>query len=151
MAASVLDEAATAKGISSTERNPLSSERGIRSEHGAAAVEFALVLPVLVLLLMGLIEFSLIFNTQISLTNAAREGARVMAIENDPAEARQAAIAAAPSVNPAPTAGDIAVTPADCAAGDRATVIIDYNAPLLTGFFGVTLGLTGTGVMLCGG
>jgi Flp pilus assembly protein TadG len=114
-------------------------------------VEFALVLPVLVLLLMGLIEFSLLFNAQISLTNAAREGARVMAIENDPAQARTAAIAAAPSVDPALSDSDITVTPTDCVAGTQATVIISYDAQLLTGFFGTTMGLTGTGVMLCGG
>ncbi|MET4637102.1 TadE family type IV pilus minor pilin [Mycetocola sp. 2940] len=122
-----------------------------RSEDGAAAVEFALVLPVLILLILGLIEFSLVFNTQISLTNAAREGARVMAIQNDPGVARAAAINAAPGVTPAVTGGNIAITPANCGAGDTVTVTIDYNAELITGFFGTALGLTGRGVMLCGG
>ncbi|WP_411720421.1 TadE/TadG family type IV pilus assembly protein [Mycetocola sp.] len=122
-----------------------------RSEDGAAAVEFALVLPVLLLLILGLIEFSLVFNSQISLTNAAREGARVMAIQNDPAVARAATINAAPSVNPAVTAGEITIVPADCRAGDTVTVTIDYTADLLTGFFGDELGLRGQGVMLCGG
>jgi Flp pilus assembly protein TadG len=121
------------------------------SEDGAAAVEFALVLPVLLLLVLGLIEFSLVFNTQITLTNAAREGARVMAIQNNPALARTAAIDAAPGVNPAVTGGNIAITPADCDAGGTVTVVIDYNAELLTGFFGDALGLRGRGVMICGG
>jgi Flp pilus assembly protein TadG len=122
-----------------------------RSEDGAAAVEFALVLPILILLIVGLIEFSIVFNTQISLTNAAREGARVMAIQNDPGLARTAAINAAPSVTPAVTAASIAITPADCDAGGTVTVTINYNADLITGFFGDALGLTGQGVMLCGG
>lgn len=121
------------------------------SEDGAAAVEFALVLPVLLLLILGLIEFSLIFNTQISLTNAAREGARVMAIQNSPALARTAAINAAVSVNPAVTGGDIAITPANCAAGGTVTVTINYDADMITGFLGDTIGLTGRGVMICGG
>ncbi|MHA6668501.1 TadE/TadG family type IV pilus assembly protein [Homoserinimonas sp. A447] len=120
-------------------------------DSGAAAVEFALILPVLILLLMGLIEFSLLFNTQISLTQAAREGARTMAIHNDPAVAQAATINAAPSVNPAIAAGDITITPTDCTAGTTVTVTINYNAGLLTGFFGVTLPLEGRGVMLCGG
>jgi Flp pilus assembly protein TadG len=120
-------------------------------ERGAAAVEFALILPILILLLMGLVEFSLIFNTQISLTNAAREGARTMAIHNDPALARTATIAAAPSVNPGIAAGDIAITPTHCTVGATVTVTISYTADLLTGFFGATLPLTGKGVMLCGG
>lgn len=129
----------------------MTTRRSMRNEDGAAAVEFALILPVLILLILGMIEFSFVFNAQISLTNAAREGARVMAIQNDPATAKAAAIAAAPSVNPAVTAGQIAVTPADCAAGDTVTVTISYTADLFTGFFGEDLALSGKGVMLCGG
>jgi Flp pilus assembly pilin Flp len=47
-----------------------------RREEGAAAVEFALLLPLLVLLLFGFIQFGLAFNTRIQATNAAREVAR---------------------------------------------------------------------------
>jgi Flp pilus assembly protein TadG len=123
------------------------------SERGAAAVEFALVLPILIMLLLGIVEFGRIFNVQVSVTNAAREGARVMAIENDPAQAAAAAIAAAPSVSPAIGAGNITITPTDCAGGGTATVTIDYPVDYLTGWFDFLppISLTGTGVMLCGG
>ena len=47
-----------------------------RGQEGAAAVEFALLLPLLVLLLFGFIQFGLAFNTRIQATNAAREAAR---------------------------------------------------------------------------
>ena len=47
-----------------------------RDQEGAAAVEFALLLPLLVLLLFGMIEFGFAFNTRIQATNAAREAAR---------------------------------------------------------------------------
>lgn len=47
-----------------------------RLERGAAAIEMALVLPVLILVLGGIIDFGRLFYTQIMLTNAAREGAR---------------------------------------------------------------------------
>ncbi len=47
-----------------------------RDQEGAAAVEFALLLPLLVLLLFGMIEFGLAFNSRIQATNAAREAAR---------------------------------------------------------------------------
>jgi Flp pilus assembly protein TadG len=123
------------------------------SERGAAAVEFALILPVFVLLIMGMLEFSRAYNAQISISNAAREGARVMAIHDDAATARSAAIDAAVSLNPALAAGDIAITPASCAGAVDGTVevSIDYDLPLMTGFFGITLPISGVGVMLCGG
>ena len=55
-----------------------------RGQEGAAAVEFALLLPLLVLLLFGMIEFGLAFNTRIQATNAAREAARraVVGVDN---------------------------------------------------------------------
>jgi Flp pilus assembly pilin Flp len=48
-----------------------------RQQDGAAAVEFALLLPLLVLLLFGFIQFGTAFNTRIQATNAAREAARL--------------------------------------------------------------------------
>ena len=56
---------------------------GQRDQDGAAAVEFALLLPLLVLLLFGLIQFGLAFNTKIQATNAAREGARMAVVGID--------------------------------------------------------------------
>lgn len=54
----------------------MEGRRHSKSEHGAAAIEFALVLPVLLLLLFGIIEFGLLLFNKAVLTNAAREGAR---------------------------------------------------------------------------
>jgi Flp pilus assembly protein TadG len=47
-----------------------------RREEGAALVEFAVVLPILVLLLVGFMEFGLLLYNQHVITNASREGAR---------------------------------------------------------------------------
>jgi len=121
------------------------------NDRGAAAVEFALVIPVLLLLVLGTIEFSRLYNEQISLANAARSAARVMAIANDQGLAVTAAIQAAPALNPALTGGDIDFSPAACAAGLNMTVSIDYEASLLTGWFGATLPLHGEAATPCGG
>ena len=122
-----------------------------RGERGAAAIEFALVLPVLLLLVRGLIEFSRLYNIKISLSNAARDGARRMAIHNSQPTAKTAAIAAAPSISPNVSGGQISITPAACAANQVVTVTITYSVSLLSGYFGTTLPLTGKKVMLCGG
>ena len=47
-----------------------------KGENGAAAIEFAIILPVVVLLLIGIIEFSILLYDKQMITNASREGAR---------------------------------------------------------------------------
>lgn len=51
-----------------------------KNEKGQSMVEFALVLPLLILIVIGIIDFGWLFNGKITLTSAAREGARVAAI-----------------------------------------------------------------------
>jgi Flp pilus assembly protein TadG len=48
-----------------------------RSERGAELIEFALVAPILILLIAGIFDFGMMFRTYETVTNAAREGARV--------------------------------------------------------------------------
>jgi Flp pilus assembly protein TadG len=50
--------------------------RASREARGATAVEFALLLPVLVMLLLGILTSGLTYSRGISLSNAVREGAR---------------------------------------------------------------------------
>ncbi len=55
-------------------------------DRGATAVEFALVLPLLLLLVFGIIDFGRALNAQITLTQAAREGARLEALGDPSAD-----------------------------------------------------------------
>ncbi len=57
--------------------SPSSHEPSSQARRGNAAVEFALVLPLLLTLLLGMIDYGYVYFTQLTLTNAAREGARV--------------------------------------------------------------------------
>jgi len=126
-----------------------------RSERGAVAVEFALLMPVLVMLLLGIIEFSRAYNAQASLSAAAREGVRVMAITGLEAPARTAAKNAAVSLQPGLQDANIVFgTPCpsmvSTGTSPQATVTITYSLPTLTGIAG-PFTMTGTGAMLCGG
>jgi Flp pilus assembly protein TadG len=56
--------------------------RGWRSDEGQALVEFALVVPVLLVLILGLAEFARAWNTQQVLTDAAREALRSSVVAN---------------------------------------------------------------------
>ncbi|MEW6327514.1 MAG: TadE/TadG family type IV pilus assembly protein [Thermodesulfobacteriota bacterium] len=56
----------------------------LRDQKGAAAVEFALVLPILILFIFGIIEFGMGMHAKEILTNASREGARAGIVAGDP-------------------------------------------------------------------
>lgn len=122
----------------------------MKSERGAASVEFALLVPILIMILLGIMEFGRAYNVQVSLTNAAREGARSMAINKDQGTARAAARNAASSLSPALGDGNIAFNQADCPANTQTTVTISYNLNTMTGIAG-PFAMTGKGTMLCGG
>jgi Flp pilus assembly protein TadG len=127
--------------------------RRLRETRGASAVEFALLLPLLVTLVLGTVEFGHAFQVQSTLSAAAREAARTMALQDDPAAARTAVQGAASVLTPAVTDTQVTVAPATCpaAGGGTVTVTVRYPMPFLTGLFGASLTLTGTGVMRCNG
>ncbi|HZB01944.1 MAG TPA: TadE/TadG family type IV pilus assembly protein [Actinomycetota bacterium] len=67
------------------------SVRGkLRREEGAAAVEFALIVGLLAILIFGLLEYGLAFWQVQNLRAAAREGARVAAVRGDDTAVRDA-------------------------------------------------------------
>lgn len=64
--------------------------RRLQSRPGQGLVEFVLVAPMLLILIFGLIEFARGWNIRHVITDAAREGARVLAVRSDSAGAAQA-------------------------------------------------------------
>ena len=52
----------------------------MKRSKGQSLVEFALVMPLLMLILIGIIEFGFMFSGYLSLTNASREAARVISL-----------------------------------------------------------------------
>lgn len=54
--------------------------RSRKLQRGAAALEFAILAPVLIMLLLGMIDFAMVFNGQAVVTNAARDAARAASL-----------------------------------------------------------------------
>ena len=127
--------------------SPLRHLRG--KEDGAAIVEFALILPLLILLVFGTIEFARAYNAKVTLTHAAREGVRDLAINKDPVAAENTAVLAASSTL---EASQITVTQTFCDPGNPVELTVSYPHTYDIPLFGTgTLNLSSKGVMRCGG
>jgi Flp pilus assembly pilin Flp len=126
-------------------------ERISRSERGAAAVEFAIVMILLITIVGAIIDFGFMFNAQISLTHAAREGVRVEAIgTGDPVASAEDAFGAVVGVTDFSAQVDQACPDDD---GARLVTSATYN-PRFAGFIPALVGpfnLDSEAVMRCGG
>ena len=69
-------------------------------DRGQAAVEFAIALPLVIVLLLGVIQVVLVARDQIALELAAREGARAASVAAQPAAAAERAAQAATTLRP---------------------------------------------------
>jgi Flp pilus assembly protein TadG len=128
-----------------------------RGDRGAAAVEFALVLPFLLLLVCGLIDFGRAYNAKLTLTHAAREGVRVWALTKDTDKAGATTRAAAVGLDP------LTVTTTSCDMGKATTLSVAYDFSYITPLSGLMslfpggstltnpVRLTSNGVMRCAG
>ena len=100
--------------------------RIIKNEKGASAVEFALILPILIMLVFGIVEFGIAFNNYITITHAAREGARIAAVDLNNLDLKNIIIERAFPVQI--TEDDIVIsTPEGTNIGDPVEVEITYN------------------------
>lgn len=102
------------------------------SDEGASALEFALVLPLLLLLVFGTIQFGLIFNQWQQLEHATREGARWASLRNGAADVRSTVIAAAPTLGLTPADITISRDPVTAVHGTPITVSAQVRVPVFT-------------------
>jgi Flp pilus assembly protein TadG len=129
-------------------------------DRGSVAVEFALLLPVLLLLIFGVIDFGRAINAQITLTQAAREGARLAALGYSTSAVTTRTQSAAIGLSPVPTVKVTTACPAGAGIGVDAVVNVSYTFTFVTpvgafaamfgtASFGSTLSLSATGEMPC--
>ncbi|MCF8010968.1 MAG: pilus assembly protein [Clostridiales bacterium] len=102
-----------------------------KSRRGQALVELALVIPILILILFGIMEFGRVFHSYLVITHAAREGARNGVISKDINEIKQKAQNASPGLN-LDINNDIAINPSTPTTGDPLTVTINHEVELYT-------------------
>ena len=110
-------------------------------QKGAAAVEFAIVLPLLLTLVFGIIEFSILFYNKAMLTNASREGARTGIVYDFPDRISDAEIETVVTTysgnnlitfgTNAPPSVSISRSGTGTEAGDALTVTVNYHYDFL--------------------
>ena len=101
-------------------------------DRGQAAVEFAVALPLVVVLLLGIIQVVLVARDQIALELAARDGARAASVAADPPSAAHRAATAATTLHP------LNITTETGA--DRVTVTVGYTNPTVVPIVGALIG-----------
>ena len=122
-----------------------------RSERGAELIEFALAVPLLLFIIMGLVDFGFLFQRFQVVTNAAREGARIAVLPgygNADVEARVRSYMTEGGVANTTSNSTVATTTVPIAAGagpamQGRRVQVDYTSQYLflgplAGWFGGT-------------
>jgi Flp pilus assembly protein TadG len=111
----------------------------LRCQKGVAAIEFALILPVLMMIILGIIEFGLLMYDKQVITNASREGARAGIVVRSPQLTDlqvQAVVNDYISTNlvsfgSTPTSPVITINRTGMDFGDDLTVTVTYNYDFL--------------------
>jgi Flp pilus assembly protein TadG len=96
-------------------------------ERGTAAVEFALVLPLVLIIALAMVQVGILVKDELVVEEAARAGARQAAVTPDDNSARQAALDAAVSLDP--ERAEVTVTRTG-GSGSPVTVTFLYHAPV---------------------
>ena len=132
-------------------RDSTSSMTAAADEHGVAAVEFAIVLPVLLLFVFGIVELGEAEFERALVADAARQAARSFALHNDADAAITVGIDGAQSLQL--TADDFVIEPTveagGCTAGANAVVTVTYQYRAISGLVATPIPLVARAVFAC--
>lgn len=99
--------------------------RGRHGSAGQATVELAMVTPLLIVLVLGMVQLGVVVRDRVAMSHAARVASRAAVVDPSTAAARQAA-AASTNLDP----GRLSVrTSGGTASGDLVTVTVTYRCP----------------------
>jgi Flp pilus assembly protein TadG len=101
--------------------------KSLKNEKGQSLVEFAILLPLLLLLLMGILEFGIMLNSYLTINNAAREGARLGIVSGSNLEISELITNISPNLNTENLTVTILPLEGSRNSGDTLTVEVTYN------------------------
>ncbi|MCW2921821.1 MAG: hypothetical protein JWL76_1695 [Thermoleophilia bacterium] len=107
--------------------NPIEQQQDFTPERAQATVEFAMILPILCVILFAVVEFGMAFWTYQQVSAAASEGARRAAVSRTAGDRTTRARDSARAASPGLTASSMNVTTTSTwVAGDPVTVVVTY-------------------------
>lgn len=106
-------------------RRDVARKRRRSRQLGQSLAEFAIVVPIFLIIVFGVVDFSLGLKAWLTVTNASREGARVLVLGQTCAQVTNQTKTVAASLHPAVT---VTITPGSCTgvAGDAMSVKVTY-------------------------
>ena len=115
--------------------------KGRGGERGQSLAEFVLVLPIFLILIFAIVDFGMGFHSWITVTNSAREGARLGSVRADAPSIEDRVRDTADSLDQAKLT--VAVTNAQGDPGESVVVDVDYQYDLITPLAGLVAFLSG--------
>lgn len=113
--------------------------KNLKNQKGQALIEFAIIMPILLMFVMGILQFGMMLNSYLTIENASREGARAGIIGSSDIEIRDLIIVTSPSLNPENLTVTITPDEASRKSGDTLTVNVTYSykliVPIISSFF----------------
>jgi len=120
-------------------------QTNIRNERGQTMTEFALVLPILIVLLLGIAQFGIVFNNYVTLTDAARTASRKGAVSRNESDPKGVCEAAGYAAGTGLTRPDFVLTcDSNWAPGSDVTVTASYPWQISLLWFNVASGRLNT-------
>lgn len=104
----------------------------LKEEKGQALVELALILPVLLLLVFGIVEFGRVYGAYLTVNHAAREGARAAAVGFNDIDTEEVVLNASSSL--AAENVKITIAPSTRVRGEEVRVRVSYPVELYAPF-----------------
>jgi Flp pilus assembly protein TadG len=112
----------------------------LKKNDGQALVEFAIILPILLLILMGIVEFGMMLNSYLTVRNACREGARTAIVGSSDVEIKSLILTVSKALNNTDLTINITPGQSNRKSGAPLTVEVKYNyhltVPIISGIFG---------------
>lgn len=117
--------------------------KSLRNQKGQSLIEFAIILPLLLLILMSIAEFGMMLNSYLTIRNACREGARSGIVGSFDADIKSTIVGTSPSLEEADLTINITPSYGNRKSGDPLTVSLSYKyhltVPIISGLLNNTV------------